>query len=277
MTFTEARLLAALNRPGPSAAKRAEAIRERMPIWTAYANAAGIIDARDFALFFGQVAIESDGFATAVEYWGPTAQQARYEGRSDLGNVQAGDGFRFRGRGDIQYTGRDNYRLARADICRIVTPADHVPDFEAAPDALMAMPYAALSALAYWRRREIASRARAGGVAAATKLVNGGANHLAERRAATCRTGAAVLDHDIMSFQRAAGLQVDGVAGPKTEAAVLAALTGMPLKFYQAEPVFRPAPIERAPAAAATAATAATAAPQSLSERVAALLGRLKG
>ena len=277
MTFTEARMLAALNRPGPSAAKRAEAIRERMPIWTACANAAGIIDARDFALFFGQVAIESDGFATAVEYWGPTAQQARYEGRRDLGNVQAGDGFRFRGRGDIQYTGRDNYRLARTDIRRIVAPDVHVPDFEAAPDELMVMPYAALSALAYWRRREIASRARSGGVAAATKLVNGGSNHIAERRAATCRIGAAVLGHDIVSFQRAAGLQVDGFAGPKTEAAVLAALTGMPLKFYQAEPVFRPAPIERAPAAATTAATAATAAPQSLSERVAALLGRLKG
>ena len=100
MTFTEARLLAALNRPGPSAAKRAEAIRERMPIWTAHANAAGIIDARDFAIFFGQVAIESDGFATAVEYWGPTKQQARYEGRRDLGNVLPGDGFRFRGRGE---------------------------------------------------------------------------------------------------------------------------------------------------------------------------------
>ena len=42
----------------------------------------------------------------------------RYEGRSDLGNTQPGDGSRFRGAGYIQVTGRFNYQSF----------ADHVGD-----------------------------------------------------------------------------------------------------------------------------------------------------
>jgi len=59
--------------------------------------------------FIAQVAHESGAFQWLREIWGPTPVQATYEGRADLGNTQPGDGFKFRGRGLIQVTGRANY------------------------------------------------------------------------------------------------------------------------------------------------------------------------
>jgi hydroxyethylthiazole kinase len=57
------------------------------------------------AHFWGQIAQETDQLQTVREY----ASGSAYEGRADLGNVVAGDGTRFRGRGVIQLTGRSNY------------------------------------------------------------------------------------------------------------------------------------------------------------------------
>src|SRR3990172_4830059 len=60
------------------------------------------------AMFMAQIGHESGGLHYTVELWGPTDAQRRYEGRIDLGNVVTGDGFKFRGRGLIQITGRAN-------------------------------------------------------------------------------------------------------------------------------------------------------------------------
>lgn len=61
------------------------------------------------AMWLAQGAHETMGFSHFREIWGPTPAQERYEGRKDLGNIEAGDGFKYRGRGIFQLTGRANY------------------------------------------------------------------------------------------------------------------------------------------------------------------------
>lgn len=134
----------------------------------------GIVTPLQACHFLAQLAHESAHFRTTREF----ASGAAYEGRADLGNVHPGDGRRYRGRGLIQTTGRANYREARDDIRRIVAGA---PDFEANPEQLEAFPWALLSAVSYWRRRNINRHADRDDVRAVTRAVNGGFNGLEDR------------------------------------------------------------------------------------------------
>jgi len=91
-----------------------------------------------------------------------------YGGR--LGNTMPGDGWKYRGRGAIQLTGRYNYaECAKATGLPLITH----------PDRLAENPrYAALSAVWYWITRVTPG----GDIRSTTIEVNGGAHGLADRK-----------------------------------------------------------------------------------------------
>ena len=125
------------------------------------------------AAFLAQVGHESGGLHWTVELWGPTPSQTKYEGRVDLGNTHLGDGYRFRGRGLIQVTGRDNYaRMGRALGV----------DLEADPDLLATPKLAARSAGCFWQSHGLNTYADLGEFEKLTRRINGGLNGLDDRK-----------------------------------------------------------------------------------------------
>ena len=124
--------------------------------------------------FMAQLAHESAHFTVTREF----ASGAAYEGRKDLGNNQAGDGKRFRGRGLIQTTGRNNYKQATTELKKMDSSA---PNFVDDPAQLEEFPWALLAGISFWQLRNINAPADRDDIVKVTKLINGGKNGLAER------------------------------------------------------------------------------------------------
>lgn len=135
------------------------------------------------AAFLAQIGHESAGLRFTTEIWNPAQVEAqgRYEGRADLGNTQPGDGFKFRGHGLIQVTGRANHAAARDRLRVKFGPT--VPDFEAEPHRLAEPEWAALSAGDYWDRHGLNELADACNFIRITRKINGGTNGYADRLA----------------------------------------------------------------------------------------------
>lgn len=96
-----------------------------------------------------------------------------YGGRRDLGNTQPGDGWRYRGRGPIQATGRAwAEKLTRALGIDLV----------AEPDRLLDPSTGWLAAAAIWTMSGAGAFADRGDLEGETRRLNGGLTNLAERR-----------------------------------------------------------------------------------------------
>jgi len=97
-----------------------------------------------------------------------------YAGRLGNGPETSGDGWRYRGRGLIQITGRANYTDAGKALGL---------DLVAAPDLLLMPAAACRSAGWFWAARDINGPADALDIVTVTRRINGGLNGLDDRKA----------------------------------------------------------------------------------------------
>jgi len=96
-----------------------------------------------------------------------------YANRMGNGNEASGDGFKFRGRGFIQITGKNNYILVSKDT--------HI-DFLNNPDLLLIEANAMISALWFWKKNNLNFWADRDDINTITKKINGGYNGLSHRK-----------------------------------------------------------------------------------------------
>lgn len=105
-----------------------------------------------------------------------------YADRNGNGDIESGDGWRYRGRGLKQVTGRANYRAFTEDHAELF---GELIDFEAEPELLGTPRFAARSALWFWRANEIFMLADAGINRAAadsiTAIINPGTDSYDQR------------------------------------------------------------------------------------------------
>lgn len=96
-----------------------------------------------------------------------------YGGRMGNGPESSGDGYKYRGRGVIQLTGKDNYTA-----CGKALDLDLIND----PDQVAQNPVAILSAGWFWDTRRLNQWCDKGDVLTVTKRINGGTIGLEDRK-----------------------------------------------------------------------------------------------
>jgi putative chitinase len=145
--------------------------------------------------------------------------------RGALGNTQPGDGWRFRGRGLKQLTGRNNY----ADFGRSVgMTAEQAAEYVATEKGAIE------SACWFWNTYKLNTIADTDNVVLMTQRINGGDIGLADRQRryneAMGILGGSISPSEVYrvgsrgdvvtDIQRKLGITADGVFGPGTESAV---------------------------------------------------------
>lgn len=97
-----------------------------------------------------------------------------YANRMGNGTTESGDGWRYRGRGIVQLTGRSNYTQCSRDLFSDDTLVNE-PDLVSEPE------YAVLAACWYWHKNRLNDICDQGDVVLLSKRINGGTIGLSER------------------------------------------------------------------------------------------------
>lgn len=143
-----------------------ENVRKSLPGILKALDEAGIRDRNAIIAVLATIRTEVGSFMPINEYGGPS-YWARYNGRTDLGNVRPGDGVRYHGRGFIQLTGRHNYRTYGRAIG---------VDLERNPNKALNPKVAAEVLIEYFKSHGIPDKARQGNWYGVRTAVNGGDN-----------------------------------------------------------------------------------------------------
>jgi putative chitinase len=138
------------------------------PILTQTTQEFSIDNPERLSAFIAQLAHESG----ELRYMEEIADGGAYEGRQDLGNVNPGDGKRFKGRGPIQITGRNNYRN-----CGTALGLDLIQNPE-----LLALPeHGCRAAGWFWNVHQLNVLADERSFFSISRLINGGVNGMDDR------------------------------------------------------------------------------------------------
>ena len=161
-----------------------------------------IVGAKRIAAFIAQVGHESGHLARLVENLNYSADALRRNWPSRfsmelasavarkpeqianiaygnrMGNTAPGDGWKYRGRGLIQITGKNNYRACGEALSL---------DLIAQPELLEKPQHACMSAAWFWATNGLNTPADAGNFDAITQRINGGQTGVADRQALYAR------------------------------------------------------------------------------------------
>ena len=154
-----------------------------------------------------------------------------YASRMGNGSPDSGDGWKYRGRGYIQITGRDGYRAIGNAIG---VNLENDPDRASDPDDALRV------ACGFWKWKNINAACDEGDFLKVTRLVNGGTTGQADREAWLAKVrkvlkpapatqpakSAPPTKEEIRKVQQAlrdrgfTSVTADGIIGPKTNAAI---------------------------------------------------------
>ena len=146
-------------------------IEKYLPVLNKHLQTHGIDTPLRLAHFLAQVGHETMSFY----YYREIASGEAYEGRKDLGNIRKGDGVKFKGRGAIQVTGRNNY----SEASQFLFGDDRLLY---TPEMLELPEYGILAACWFWTKHKLNELADADNLIRITRKINGGTNGIIDRQ-----------------------------------------------------------------------------------------------